>query len=234
MKPHLLHNIHLTGRRIILLITLFIATAASVSGQTYYYERIKIVSDAGHVKTCNDDAHYITFNGNKCYDSDAKGLALNSGHSLDYNRTENDIMFYYGSCIYGDGCSLFASKSKDRINLKTGRGETYVYVRTSAAASKATKRPAPPKSDPTVIPTPVPVTPDIGDTGTSPGKDTRRYPGRRVCPGCNGTGHGKEVIESAPAYTTHERYCPKCDKVTYPHSHRIPLCHVCFGKGYVE
>lgn len=62
MELNFWQNIRSDYRRNLILFALIVASAASMWGQTYYYERIKIVTDAG-VKACNDDAHYITFNG---------------------------------------------------------------------------------------------------------------------------------------------------------------------------
>lgn len=211
-----------------ILLALFIAVVGSVGAQTYYYERVKIVTN-GQQRTCSDDAHYITFNGNRCYDSDVNGYALNPNHSFEYNRTENGTQYYYGDCVFGQGCDFFITSSKDRINLRHDN-ETYVYVRTTPSASKAAKRTV--SSGNNVI---VPGTTNY-DEPVHPAQpvDNRRYPGRRVCPGCNGTGKGTEIIESAPSYVAgEERYCSKCGRVTYPHTHRIPMCHVCYGKGYV-
>lgn len=216
--------------KFLLTLSVLILTSVSLSAQTYYYERIKIVSN-GRQKACSDDAHYITFNGNKCYDSDADGMALNSNLSMDFNRKENDILYYYGNCNFGQGCNLFVNSSKDRINLTVGN-DTYVYVRTTPQASKAAKRVEKKSANPVIILPPVnnnsPVT-----TPSTP-TENRRYPGRRECPGCRGSGKGTEIIEQGISYTGKDEYCDKCHRWGHPHYHRIPMCRVCYGKGYVE
>ena len=59
---------------------------------------------------------------------------------------------------------------------------------------------------------------------------------KRTCPGCNGTGKGADEITYAPNYTggDNSEYCSICGKVTSAHSHRQPMCRVCYGKGYVD
>ncbi len=59
---------------------------------------------------------------------------------------------------------------------------------------------------------------------------------RRVCPGCNGTGKGMDQITYSPNYTGEDNseWCSICGKVAPAHTHRQPMCRVCYGKGYVE
>lgn len=214
-----------------ILLTLFIAVVGSINAQTYYYERVKIVSN-GKQRTCCDDAHYITFNGNRCYDSDVNGYALNPNHSFKYNRTENGTQYYSGNCIFGQDCDFYITSSKDRINLQRGN-EIYVYVRTTPSASRAAKR-AVSENKNNIIVVPENHHHDEPSKSTSP-DEYRRYPGPRKCTYCNGTGKGTEIIESAPSYVAYEeRYCAKCGRVTYPHYHRIPMCRACNGKGFTD
>lgn len=58
---------------------------------------------------------------------------------------------------------------------------------------------------------------------------------RRVCPGCNGTGKGRRETIYSPDYTGGRvtYHCSECN-LTTPHTHRTPICRVCYGKGYVE
>lgn len=60
--------------------------------------------------------------------------------------------------------------------------------------------------------------------------------GTRTCPGCNGSGKGADEITWAPNYTgsSSEQYCSQCGRTTAPHSHRRPMCRVCYGKGYIS
>lgn len=57
----------------------------------------------------------------------------------------------------------------------------------------------------------------------------------RVCPGCNGTGKGRDEITYAPNYTGKDNssYCSRCGKVMSAHSHRQPMCRTCYGKGRI-
>lgn len=59
---------------------------------------------------------------------------------------------------------------------------------------------------------------------------------RRTCLGCGGTGKGPDEITYAPNYTgkDNSRYCSQCGRVSPAHSHRQPMCRVCYGRGYVE
>jgi DnaJ-class molecular chaperone len=65
---------------------------------------------------------------------------------------------------------------------------------------------------------------------------TRSGSGRRVCPGCNGSGKGSDQIVYEPNYTGYDnsRYCYECGKTGPAHSHRSAMCRTCYGKGYIE
>lgn len=75
-----------------------------------------------------------------------------------------------------------------------------------------------------------------GDSSFGSGSSYSSGSTRRTCPGCNGSGKGTDQITYTTDYTGNapERYCSKCGKVTFYHSHNQPSCPVCHGRGYVE
>ena len=72
-------------------------------------------------------------------------------------------------------------------------------------------------------------------SGYGTGVSTPSGSSRRVCPGCNGTGKGRRETVYGTDYTGGRTtyHCSECN-LTTPHSHRTPMCRVCYGKGYVE
>lgn len=206
---------------LVLLLSMF-----DVNAQTYFYKRIKIV-DGGKTTIVNDDAHYITFTTNRCYDSDKDGISHTS-LSLKYIKKENGILCYYGNCIYGSDSYYYVSESKDRINVKNDN-KIYVYTRTNPHNNTAKLR-NDNRNQAGYIP-PVQQNPVYPIKSSQPKYRKKR----RVCPGCNGTGKGVEQIIYAPQYTSNnQEYCEICKAIRPQHTHSQPVCRTCYGKGYVE
>ena len=205
---------------------IFLLSIFDVNAQTYFYKRIKIV-DRGKTTMVNDDAHYITFTTNRCYDSDKDGISQTS-LSLKYIKKENGILCYYGNCIYGSDSYYYVSESKDRINVKNDN-KIYVYARVSPHSNTAKLREDTRNHAGYIQPIEqYPIYP----AKTSQHKYRKK---RRVCPGCNGTGRGMEQIIYAPQYTSDNQvYCEICKAIRPQHSHYQPVCKTCYGKGYVE
>ncbi|MCM1332158.1 MAG: hypothetical protein NC248_06070 [Bacteroides sp.] len=216
------------SRAIILIFSIILSFNLVVTAETYYYKRVKIVSQNGKIRNVNDDSHYMTFTPTVCYDSDAHGNGT-ANYSMSYIKTENNIILYHGASFYGADTYCYVSSDKNRINLKHD-GITYVYAKTTETGNIATKRESRSSYSPG--------TPIIqGNDGTSssqiPEQTTRRK-AKRKCPGCNGEGYLPEVIEYTATYTVENEWCSKCGKYMLPHVHKRPLCRVCFGKKMIE
>ncbi|MDE5608305.1 MAG: hypothetical protein K2I64_05175 [Muribaculaceae bacterium] len=216
-------------RKVLLLFTLTLLSVVTVSAQTSFYKRSKIVKQ-GNVKTCSDDGHYITFGDNCAYDSDRNGYQL-FGSNMKYSKTENNIKVYYGTDYHGS-CNWFVALDNSRINVKIPDGTIYVYERCTPGANIAMRAaPATPPGG-NYPPAVVPSTPSQShDTpgGTSPSSSHKQ---RRTCPYCKGTGIGMDKITYAPGYD--EVYCEKCGKRGFKHYHQNTVCRTCYGRGYIE
>lgn len=128
------------------LILLFISVITSA--QTYYYQLTKkIVNNTTYTNMAG--GQFITFNGNKCYDSDRNGNSVGNGE-LTYNEGLSDnLLIYTGSSYFGSTTSYRFTSDKSLLNIYTTNGRIYVYRRTSSPSGVYTcslikeKRPQP-------------------------------------------------------------------------------------------
>lgn len=227
------------------LITVFMSSVCPLMGQTYYYERVKTVTN-GRSSEDTGDGHFITFTSKGCYDSDRNGMAEKKVFR-EYLSFENDIYKYYG--YYGDfwrngKAYYFFSSDKSRLNIRLEEKDVvYVYVKKTPPSGltakmrgyRAPSESSGSSSSSTVF---VPVVPPpvvIGGSGASGGSGYSG-PTRRQCTACNGTGKGWSEIVYAPNYTgsDNSRYCAECGCVSSAHTHIHHRCTVCSGKGYLE
>lgn len=214
-------------------ILIFLLLGVSMSAQTYYYERIKTVSN-GQASSDSGDGHFITFTEKGCYDSDKEGFSEDTGFRK-YEGASNNILSYYGDSYYGKAHYYF-SDDKSRLNIiPDSRDEVYVYVqrpihpntKSTRSRNKGTPSSA---SNGLVAPPIIIVAPPVNSGGSS------NQSNRRQCTACQGTGHGWDEIVYAPNYTGEDnsRYCRQCGRVLHAHTHIEHRCSVCNGKGYID
>lgn len=196
----------------------------TINAQTYFYKRIKIINKT-HIENVNDDAHYITFTKDRCYDSDENGISNNS-LGLEFIKSNNNILCYYGYCFWGSDCYYYVSASKDRININNN-GIIYVYEKIDSQSNTAKLRQENVQTD-IYVQSPQQVFIDNTETFKSIYKKT--------CPACNGSGKSIDQIIYTPNYTgrSNDIYCKICNKVMPDHTHHQPMCRACYGKGYIE
>ena len=199
------------------------------SAQTYYYERIAIVTD-NIKRAASGDGHFITFTPKACYDSDINGYSEEFGVLMYEGVTDNNLHSYYGKSYFGNAYYFFAS-DRSRLNIKKGNGEILVYVRKSppdGVVRSSRTRPAS-NSVPVFVPHENPdVSIGTGDYVPAKKREKQSRYGYYDCTTCYGTGNcqicGGDGIwrNSLEGLTDH--LCPVC-----PNS--SGRCASCGGKG---
>ena len=152
---------------------LLMTVSAFAQGTTYQYKRVKIVNN-GVEKACNDDAHYITFVAQGCYESDNNGFTDNPNAFIKYTGIDNGIRCYHGNGYYGSARYYF-SQDLSRLNLYVNDNLIYVYQRQPSLVASGVMRPKKTPSQPAT-----PVTPGVTPTGPTydqpqPYKPTEEY-----------------------------------------------------------
>ena len=222
-----------------------LASAGLLSAQTYYYERIKTVTDGRSVEDTGD-GHFITFNSKGCYDSDKNGMAEKIVFRK-YISFENDIYKYYGDTWEKEKAYYFFSSDKSRLNIRLeGKDIVYVYVKKTAPSGMTAQMrgyrppressPSGSSSSTVYIPIVPPITPNYGGGTYGGGGTAPSGPTKRICPSCGGTGKGWDEIVYSPNYTgtDNSRYCPECGCVSPAHTHIHHKCATCHGKCNVD
>ncbi len=219
-------------KKVLVFVGLCILLSITTFAQTYYYERVAIVTN-GVKSSDSGDGHFITFTSKGCYDSDKKGFDEKFGFRT-YLSTNNDIKSYYGDSYFGKAYYYFSSDF-NRLNIKIeSSGVIYVYNKTNAPTGlMCSNRKHVKESVPTTMPiivttTPTP-SPSPSITPSYPTTTRSTRSSGRKCTGCNGTGYcsmckGKgwyKYIYDGNIYD-----CPAC--------HSSGLCGVCFGKGNID
>lgn len=214
-------------RHIITFVLILISLMSAYSQQkSRLYKRVMVV-DGQHKTSCNDDAHFLSFTNNGFYESDKNGNAIGSIF-IEYVKDDNGYHCYAGVTPHGYSMFYF-TKDFSRMNMKCGN-KTMVYQKETGTTTTALMRRHDSRNNKNNN---APISPIYtSPTTTDYGSGNRK----RVCPGCNGTGKGSDEITYAPDYTGRQLdvYCSVCGRVMSPHSHRTPMCMVCYGRGTVE
>lgn len=215
-------------------------------GQTFYYKLTKkIVGE--DVYTNTSGGQFITFVGNKCYESDKYGSNVGNGelkYDLYYSKK---YKIYLGTSYFGNEVKFKFSQDLNLLNVVTKDGRIYVYKKQPAPSSVTTcsliRKKGSSGSGSGYIPV-NPVTSYGGTysgtaTTTSPvrnqnGTKRKQQPTKHTCPLC----HGAKRIERdtyTPLYGT-EDYRVRCNECgeyfmrSTGHTHiTCPQCH---GRGY--
>ncbi len=127
---------------------------------TYYYQQIaKIVN--GDRQVGDNSGQFIYFTNKLCYDSDKDGYTVNNG-VLEYIKTDNNIIMYYGDTYWGKAY-YFVASDYSRINIKLADRNILIYERRTAKSNTITssKRKTKEKLDNIPI---NPINPAITDT----------------------------------------------------------------------
>ncbi len=213
-------------KRFALLFVLTLLFCSEDLAQTYLYKRVAIVKN-GNRQTVNDDAHYLTFNKNGCYESDANGYSL-GGDLIKFRKDENNIHCYYGNGMYGPSHYYFSS-NYERLNIKID-DETFVYERETNDRTTASFRKYEDVNGKNGVMVITP--PSVVSSGSSPSAsgsssssrqsdygyvDCTRCWGSGKCSLCNGSGWDYSL------YTQEPTLCSSCEG--------RKICVFCQGTG---
>lgn len=197
--------------------------------QTYLYKRVMVVANNRKIQK-NDDAHYLTFTSNGCYESDKNGYDLGAPF-ISFVKRENGLQCFHGGGFYGEGDYYFRP-DRSRFNLMVG-STIHVYqrepsLRTTASLRQSKKQVPKSGGGGGFIPLPMP---SLSVPSLSGGNNKTTRP----CPSCKGSGKGQSSIYYPPNFTgSDEIYCTICGKIMSRHTHTQSSCPTCHGKGYVE
>ena len=218
----------------------FILLSAPLWAQTYYYERVKKVTD-GVQEAASGDGHFITFNDGGCYDSDFRGITAGTGYRV-FQYVENNLSRYYGKAYSGKLSYFYFSSDKSRLNIKEeGKDLVYVYVRKTAPSQmgpsvRGYRSPSSSSGGGAVSPLIYYVpTPGVAySSSTSSGVSSSQGSDRIWCRGCNHTGHctackGTGIQTGRAFYTDNHLIVSDC-----PACHGSGKCGVCYGRGYIR
>lgn len=199
-----------------------------IAQNTYLYKRVMIVKEGVRINK-NDDAHYLTFTNNGCYESDKNGYST-SDKFLKFIKNENNLHCYYGSCSFGNA-NYYFSNDFSRLNIKLNDDLIYVYQRELSGRTTASLRTTSPSSNGggVVFVTPPPVV-GGGTSGNDSNSSHSLYTkcttcnGTGVCTGCNGRcGEWRNTGYYIGTDTKSWIECGSC--------RGSGKCAICFGRG---
>ena len=99
-------------------------------GQTYYYQLSKkIVNNVTYTNMAG--GQFITFKGDRCYDSDRYGNSVENGELKLNESLSDNILIYIGPSYFGSTTSYRFNKDKSLLNVYTANGRIYVYKRST-------------------------------------------------------------------------------------------------------
>lgn len=215
-------------------------------GQTFYYKLTKkIVGE--DVYTNTSGGQFITFVGNKCYESDKYGSNVGNGelkYDLYYSKK---YKIYLGTSYFGNEVKFKFSQDLNLLNVVTKDGRIYVYKKQPAPSSVTTcsliRKKGSSGSGSGYIPV-NPVTSYGGTysgtaTTTSPvrnqnGTKRKQQPAKHTCPLCHGA---KRIVRDTytPLYGTEDYRvrCSECGEYFMRSTgHTHITCPQCHGRGY--
>lgn len=122
----------------LLLIMVALCNITHIYGQdTFYYKLTKKIQK-GIAYTNTAGGQFITFSGNKCYDSDKYGISVGNGElSYDKQYSTANTKTYVGSSYFGNVLYRFKS-DLSVLNVEVNSSLIYVYKRQVAPSSVTT------------------------------------------------------------------------------------------------
>lgn len=214
--------------------------------ETFYYKLTKKVQK-GIAYTNTAGGQFVTFSGNKCYDSDKYGISVGNGElSYDKQYSTANTKTYIGNSYFGNVIYRFKS-DLSVLNVEVNSNLIYVYKRQVAPSSVTTCSLIRKKGGSGSGSGYIPVNPVTSYGGTYSGTATttspvrnqnstkkNQQPVKHTCPLCHGT---KRIVKDTytPLYGT-EDYRVRCNECgeyfmrSTGHTHiTCPQCH---GRGY--
>lgn len=214
--------------------------------ETFYYKLTKKVQK-GIAYTNTAGGQFVTFSGNKCYDSDKYGISVGNGElSYDKQYSTANTKTYIGNSYLGNVIYRFKS-DLSVLNVEVNSNLIYVYKRQVAPSSVTTCSLIRKKGGSGSGSGYIPVNPVTSYGGTYSGTATttspvrnqnstkkNQQPVKHTCPLCHGA---KRIVKDTytPLYGT-EDYRVRCNECgeyfmrSTGHTHiTCPQCH---GRGY--
>ncbi len=214
--------------------------------ETFYYKLTKKVQK-GIAYTNTAGGQFVTFSGNKCYDSDKYGISVGNGElSYDKQYSTANTKTYIGNSYFGNVIYRFKS-DLSVLNVEVNSNLIYVYKRQVAPSSVTTCSLIRKKGGSGSGSGYIPVNPVTSYGGTYSGTATttspvrnqnstkkNQQPVKHTCPLCHGA---KRIVKDTytPLYGT-EDYRVRCNECgeyfmrSTGHTHiTCPQCH---GRGY--
>lgn len=215
-------------------------------GQTFYYKLTKkIVGE--DVYTNTSGGQFITFVGNKCYESDKYGSNVGNGelkYDLYYSKK---YKIYLGTSYFGNEVKFKFSQDLNLLNVVTKDGRIYVYKKQPAPSSVTTCSLIRKKGSSGSGSGYMPVNPVTSYGGTYSGTATttspvrnqngtkrKQQPAKHTCPLCHGA---KRIVRDTytPLYGTEDYRvrCSECGEYFMRSTgHTHITCPQCHGRGY--
>lgn len=240
--------------RIIALFVLSCLWISSIDAQTCYYKLTKEIRK-GTPNTNVSGGQFITFEDDKCFESDKYGKSVGNGIMKYDKYYSSQFKTYIGTCYYGTNAFFRFNSDKSLLNIETNAGKIYVYRKSTAPSGVVTcsliRKPSNSSESSSYVPNhPAQSTYNgggysgeanngngyVGGGNVGNNNENRKQkPIRHQCSLCNGT--GKIVRESSIATFGNDTqvYCSVCGRSYFRstgHSH--VTCPTCHGKGYVE
>lgn len=242
---------------------LLIVSWQGIHAQTYYYKFTKSIIQ-GKVDVSVKGGQFITFDRQKCYESDKNGNEVGNGvmaYDTEASKQTN-LETYWGACYWSKNAYMKFNADKSVMNIETNAGKIYVYKRATAPAGVTTcsliRKPEPSSGGsgggggytPSY---PVQTYPqggyagggtyNNGNSGSSSHSNSNSYRQdkpqkiRHTCPGCNGAGSIVRNDGSVSSYggSGYKKRCPTCGYEYWNTTfHRHETCRICHGRGYQE
>ena len=235
----------MTKIRLIIFCCLVCCLNICLAQTTSYYKLTRQIVD-GRSSTNVSGGQFITFNKDKCYESDKDGFTVDNGVLL-LNETYDGITIYSGKSYWGN--SFFRFNSDKSVLNVNANGNTYVYKRITAPAGVITCSLIKKKSSGGGIVSP-PVSIGGGGYGNNIGgsnnnsstSTTTGQNGKRVekvwhdCPLCNGKGRVPHESNAGRFGLSNDYkvYCSEGGREFWKSTgHTHVTCRQCKGKrGY--
>ena len=226
-----------------------------IYGQSTYYYKLTKKIEYGTEYTNTAGGQFITFSGNRCFDSDKFGKSVGNGELVNTERDNANSKNYMGNSYFGKVIYRF-KPDLSVLNIIVNNSLVYVYKRQNAPAGVTTcSLIREPRTDSKGGDYEAPAYPPNGgydgggynngnNTGNrqsgsshsqnSTASSTNRQPTKHTCPLCNGK---KRIVKDTyPPLYGMEDYKVRCNECggyfmrSTGHTHiTCPQCH---GKGY--
>lgn len=231
----------------VLLVVVLLISFIECDAQTYYYKLgKKIVRNQVYTNTAG--GQFVTFIGNKCFESDKNGNTVGNGELYYDTYYSGKYNVYLGTSYFGNNVKFKFTQDRNLLNVETSDGRIYVYKRQTPPSSVTTcslirKKTNSGSSGGYVDP----IYPNNGYSGGYTGGSTvtnttqrqnggtgRKQPMRHTCSLCNGK---KRIVKDTypPMYgmQNYQERCNECGGLFWRSTgHTHITCPQCHGKGY--